>query len=187
MTRKRKIVLFCLLTPAILLAALVVLGIAGVVQKPHHEMGDRAVSILSNATRVETFRLDDSREKDEGEPKEGTSGDEIADYPLKSQGHTLGPAFAAKLSQALTNPRTFIGPNDVTCEINPGVAFRAWRGQECVEVIICFHCQQMLITTKDAKGLEVHSAYTEITWTRAKFLALAREAFPNDKEIQSLP
>ena len=153
-------------------------------KEPGREIGKQGVSILSNADRVETFRLDDGGYGDH--VKEGTSGDEIADYPIISQGRILGPAFAAELSRTVMDPRTFLGPSDTSCEINPGVAFRAWRGQECVEVIICFHCQQMLITTKNAQGREVHSAYTQMLSMRADFLALAYEAFPDDKEIQSL-
>ena len=83
-------------------------------------------------------------------------------------------------------PRSCLGPSDTSCEINPGVAFRAWRGQECVEVIICFHCQQMLMTTRNAQGQETRSGYTQMISMRAEFLGLAREAFPNDKEIQKL-
>jgi len=44
----------------------------------------------------------------------------------------------------------------------------------------------MLITTRNAQGRETHSAYTQMISMRAKFLALAREAFPDDKEIQKL-
>ena len=153
-------------------------------KEPGREIGRQGVAILSNAGRVETFRLDDNGYGDY--VKGGTSGDEIADYPIKSQGKMLGAVFAAKLSRTVMDPRTFLGPSDTSCEINPGVAFRAWRGQECVEVIICFHCQQMLITTKNAQGREVHSAYTQMVSMRADFLALAHEAFPDDKEIQSL-
>lgn len=166
------------------LAAIIVYGIVSFVQLPLRQIGSRGVTIFDGADRVETFRLDDGGYGDH--MKEGTSGDEIADYPITFQGRTLGPAFAADLSRAVQDPRTFMGPNDVSCEINPGIAFRVWRGRECVEVIICFHCQQMLVTTEDAKGRVLYSAYTEITFTRAKFLALAKEAFPMDKEIQSL-
>lgn len=184
MTRKRKLLLFCLLPLASFFAVMLLIGLVRFVQEPGREVGKQGVAILGNADRVETFRLDDGGYGDN--VKAGTSGDVIADYPIKRQGKTLGPIFAAKLSRTVMDPRTFLGPSDTSCEINPGVAFRAWRGQECVEVIICFHCQQMLITTRNAQGHEVHSAYTQMISTRAEFLALAREAFPDDKENQSL-
>ena len=185
-TRKRKAILFFLLPLAGVFLVLAIVGFVRFVREPRRELGDRTLSILNGATRVETFRLDDSRDGDQ--VKDGTTGQEIADYPLTSQGSTRGPEFAAKLSRAVRDPRTFIGPNDTTCLINPGVAFRAWRGHECVEVIVCYHCQQMIVTMKDAQGHVVHSVYTEFgdLWSRSQFLALAKEAFPGDKAVQSL-
>ncbi len=184
MTRRRKVILFGVLPFGGLLLALVVAGIVGFVREPQKKLGEKTVSILKGATRVETFRLIESPYGDPA--KAGTSGDEIADYPISSQGQIVGREFAADLSHAVLDPRTFAGMNDTTCDINPGVAFRAWRGRECVEVIVCYHCQQMLVTTKDAQGHMTHSAYTEFYLNRPAFLALAKEAFPSDKEIQSL-
>lgn len=184
MTRKRKVLLYCLLPLAGLFLALVTVGLVRFMHEPRRELGDRTISLLNGAARVETFRLNDSRDGDQ--VKDGTTGQEIADYPLSYQGHTLGPKFAAELSRAVQDPRTYLGPNDTTCLINPGVAFRAWRGRECVEVIVCYHCQQMLVTRKDAQGRVAHTVYTEFGSMRAEFLALAKEAFPDDKGIQSL-
>ena len=184
MTRKRKVVLFFLLPLVSVFFVLTIVSLVRFVREPRRELGDRTLSILNGATRVETFRLDDSRDGDQ--VKDGTTGQEIADYPLTFQGQTLGPPFAAKLSRAVRDPRTYVGPNDVTCLINPGVAFRAWRGRECVEVIICYHCQQMLVTRKDTQGRSVHTVYTEFGSMRAEVLALAKEAFPGDKAVQSL-
>ena len=166
------------------LLALVIAGLVGFVQGPQKKLGEKTVSILQGATRVETFRLIDGPYDDYA--KAGTSGNEITDYPIISQGQIVGRAFAANLAQAVLDPRTYASMNDVSCEINPGVAFRAWRGRECVEVILCYHCHQMLVTTKDAQGHMTHSAYTEFYLNKPAFLALAKEAFPGDKEIQSL-
>jgi len=184
MTCKCKLLLFCFLPIASVFAGLIAIGLVRFVQEPGREIGAAGTSILRSADRVETFRLDDGGYGDN--VKQGTSGDEIADYPITFQGRTLGPDFAAKLSRTVLDPRTFLGPSDTSCEINPGVAFRAWRGQECVEVIICFHCQQMLMTTRNVRGRETHSAYTQMVSMRSEFLALAKEAFPADKEVRSL-
>ena len=181
MTRKRKRLLGCLLPALVVFLLLVAFPLVSFVQAPRRELGDHTLSILRGADRVETFRLDDSHDGEDV-----PMGREISDYPLLFQGHTLGPPFAAGLSRVLGDPRTYLGPNDVSCLINPGVAFRAWRGPECVEVIVCFHCQQMIVTTKDARGRVTHSAYNEITWMRAEFIALAKESLPGDKEVQAL-
>ena len=74
----------------------------------------------------------------------------------------------------------------MTCLINPGVAYRIWSGKQCVEVIICFHCNQMIITAKNAKGEIVRRTYTEIVTMRSRLIALSKDAFPKDAEIQGL-
>jgi len=123
MTRKRKLLLFCFLPIAGVFAVLIGIGIFRFVREPSREIGAQGTSILENADRVETFRMVDSGYG--VNPKTGTSGDVIADYPVTLQGKTQGPAFAAKLSQTVLDPRTFLGPSDTSCEINLGVAFRA--------------------------------------------------------------
>ncbi len=184
MTRRRKIVLFGLLPLGSFLLALIIIGLVGFVQGPRNKLGEKTVSILQGATQVETFRLVDGPYDDYA--KAGTTSDEIIDYPVHSQGQVFGRKFAANLAHAVLDPRTYAAMNDNTCEINPDVAFRAWRGRECVEVILCYHCHQMLVTTKDAQGHMTHSAYTEFYLNKPAFLALAKEVFPGDKEIQSL-
>lgn len=180
MTRKRKLLFGCFLPTIAVFIVLALFSLVGFVQGPHRALGDRVIFILSGATRVETFRLNDTGEGD------WLGSKEIRQFPLVGQGKTQGKAFAARMSGLVLDPRTYLGPNDSTCLFNPGVAYRAWRGSECVEVIVCFHCGQMLITTKDAGGHPVHTTDTDFLWRRAGFLALARGAFPGDEETQSL-
>ena len=181
MTRKRKRLLGCLLPALVVFLLLVVLPLVSFVQRPRDTLGDHTLSILRGADRVETFRLSDM-----GEGDSLGSSKEIKQFPLVAQGKTQGKAFAARLTRLMQDPRTYVGPNDSTCFFNPGVAYRVWRGRECVEVIACFHCRQMLITTKDAAGRPVHTASTDFWQMRAEFIALAKDTFPGDKELQAL-
>ena len=180
MTRKRKRLLGCFLPASVVFVLLVVLPLISFVQGPRRELGDHTISILRGADRVETFRLDDTGEGD------WLGGKEIRQFPLVGPGKTQGKAFANHLSRLVLDPRTYVGPDDSTCLFNPGVAYRAWRGRECVEVIVCFHCGEMLITSKDAGGHPIRTTHTCFLGMRAEFVALAKESFPGDKEVRAL-
>lgn len=53
-------------------------------------------------------------------------------------------------------------------------------------VILCYHCNQMLVTTKNVAGKQTHTAYTEFNFVRPTLVKLAKEAFPKDAEIRGL-
>jgi hypothetical protein len=180
MTRRRKVILGCLLPSLTVFLVLVIVPLISLWQGPHRKLGDHTISILRGADHVETFRLDDTGEGD------WMGSKEIRQFPPTGRGRTQSRAFANRLSRLVLDPRTYAGPDDSTCLFNPGVAYRAWRGRECVEVIVCFHCTEMVITTKDEQGHPTHAAHTQFAFTRAAFVALAKETFPSDKEIQSL-
>ena len=180
MTRKRKVVLFFLLPLVSVFFVLTIVGLVRFVREPRRELGDRTLSILNGATRVETFRLDDTGEGN------WLGSKEIRQFPPGGRGKTQGKAFANRLSRLTLDPRAYVGPDDSTCLFNPGVAYRAWHGRECVEVIVCFHCTEMVITTKDERDRPTHTAHTQFAFMRAEFVALAKETFPSDKGIHSL-
>lgn len=50
--------------------------------------------------------------------------------------------------------------------------------------MICFHCDELAIIPDEAHPDKPHVG--EIDPSRAAFLKLAKEAFPDDKEIQAL-
>ena len=180
MRNKRGLRRLALLFFGIFVASIAAIGLVNFASAPRNALGDRTITILTGATKVETFRLDDTHDPSFEEPRE------IRLYPLVAKGQEQGEAFARSLSGVLLNGKTYLGPNDTSCLTNPSVAFRLWKGRECVEVILCFHCDQMLITTKDAGGRIIHKAYTEMNFSRPALLSLAQEAFPADREIQAL-
>lgn len=160
------------------LTALVVWTTILLAALPRRTLGSHTLSLLDGAQRVETFRLKSDPQDEERS--------QIRDFPLRYVGPTQGREFAARVAAVLHAARTFWGPNDVTCLPDPGVAFRLWRGRECVEVLLCFHCNQMLVATKDAQGKVVHTAYTEFGSMRGELVTPAKQAFPRDAEIQAL-
>jgi hypothetical protein len=131
--------------------------------------------ILSHATRVEVFRLDPS---DGRKPGEGR----IGGWLITSQGEDQGPEFASDLSEILADDKTYTN-NWAKC-YDPGIAFRSWRDNDCVDVIICFRC-----------GNLYYGRPTELAKENACFMSsprasdlvqLAKRAFPHDQKIQAL-
>lgn len=68
----------------------------------------------------------------------------------------------------------------------PGVGFRVWKGRAHTDLCVCFYCSGVEIITKDAKHKEVYHHQTVLGGSRAAFLALARQAFPQDAHLAAL-
>jgi hypothetical protein len=144
--------------------------------------GDEVLDFLKGATKVEAFRI-----KPEKTDKEGVKT--VGGYPITATGKEQGKDFAGKLRDVVMSKDTYEGRGAKCFE--PGVAFRAWTDKkESVEVIICFHCSNLALIAYDANGKavvkDVFGAFGGTpSWTA--LVKLAKEAFPDDKEIQALP
>jgi hypothetical protein len=144
-------------------------------------LGDDVVGFLKGATKVEAFRI-----KPEKADKEGVKT--VGGYPITATGKEQGKEFAGKLLDVLFADATYEG-RSARC-FEPGVAFRAWTDKkESVEVIICFKCSNLSVISHDANGKVKETrgggGFGETpSWTA--LVKLAKEAFPDDKEIQAL-
>ncbi len=68
----------------------------------------------------------------------------------------------------------------------PGVGYRVWRGDEAVEVVLCFSCDELLVLSPKGADGSVHRAAEDFDPARARLVALAKQEFPADQDIQSL-
>lgn len=138
----------------------------------------RTADILRGATKVEVFRVS-SGELDE-KPKPGDST--IGGYRVLSHGKNQGSDFAVKLANVLTDRKTYTN-NRAAC-FNPGVAFRVWKGDSAVDIIICFHCSNFYF------GPPTDHPHVTASFlgspNRRLLVQLAKEAFPDDKDIQKI-
>jgi len=136
-----------------------------------------ATSILRDADRVEVFRVS---------PKwaENPGPDAIGGYPITAVGKEQGPEFAARLGKVLRS--WGVGNSSKKCAFEPGVAFRVWRGDRAVEVLVCFKCDDLWPHVVGESGT-LDREWLEFDAVRADLLALAKEAFPDDPAIQALP
>jgi hypothetical protein len=144
-------------------------------------LGEPTVGFLKGTTKVEAFRI-----KLDKADKEGVKT--VGGYPITATGKEQGKDFAGKLRDVLFADATYEG-RSARC-FEPGVAFRARTDKkESVEVIICFHCSNLSVISYDANGKVVKKDAGggfggTPSWTA--LVKLAKEAFPDDKEIQAL-
>lgn len=140
-------------------------------------MSSRGVAILKGAARVEVFRVS---------PLESTahSGNEIGGYPITARGKEQGPGFAARLAAVLLNDG--VTQNEKKCGLEPGVAFRAWKNQNAVEILICFKCDVLWPHVVGEQTENPTHEWQDFDPVRADLVGLAKEAFLDDDEIQNL-
>lgn len=142
---------------------------------------DKTVAILSGATKVEVFRLDGTNyleSEKETKPNEKRMGGFLVTAQRKDQDKD----FAAKLTNILFDERTY-SKTFAKC-FWPGVAFRVWKDQTFIEVLICFKCDNFYCGPPQERTLENASFWGSPV--RSDLVGLAKKAFPDDKEIQAL-
>ncbi len=147
--------------------------------KVKEKLGERAVAVLTGATRVEVFRVTADRDKKPDEP--GVGG-----FAVTATAKEKDPAFAARLAAVLLDEKAYSNPRVLKC-FDPGVAYRVWKDKESVEVLVCFKCRNLRVITRDAEGKEVRRAtgsFEDAVF--APLAKLAKETFPDDKEIEEL-
>src|SRR5215207_3985473 len=93
-----------------------------------------ATSILRHGDRVEVFRVSPKRADQPGP-------DTIGGYPILAVGKEQGPEFAARLGKVLRS--WGVARSSKKCAVEPGVAFRVWRGDRALEVLVCFKCDDL--------------------------------------------
>jgi hypothetical protein len=138
-------------------------------------LGDKAVSILSAPTKVGVFRIDPRWEARK------LPGDHIHGYLVLSKGQDQDAGFGARLGAVLLREDTYNRPMSIKCH-DPGVVFRVWKGDDSVDVLICFACVNLLVTPTEKNGFGDFSASV---WP--ELVKLAKKAFPEDQEIQTIP
>jgi hypothetical protein len=139
-------------------------------------LGSRGASILRGATRVEILRVK-AIPYSEPAPRP---------YEIVRAGPTRDAKFAARLADVLLGDGVTVGAS--RCPFSPGVAFRAYQGEQAVEVVVCFHCEDLMagIVGTGKPGRWPYPRY-RFGPARAALVRLAKEAFPEDPKIRDLP
>jgi hypothetical protein len=159
-----------------LLAVALIVTLPGCGRRASHLDGSTR-AIIAGATKVEVFRIDGN------EQKAGTDGERrIGGFLVLTQEQDQGKEFAQRLAEVVLNEEAYT-EESAKCFL-PGVVFRAWKGPECVDVVICFKCDNFYCGSP--KPYVTENASFSGSPLRPQLVRLAKEAFPGDKEIQDL-
>src|SRR4051812_41937663 len=69
----------------------------------------------------------------------------IQRYPVRRVSASQGRAFARQLARLVLEERSYNQSVIKGCAFSPGVAFRVWARKRAVDVLLCFHCDQMAV------------------------------------------
>jgi hypothetical protein len=145
-------------------------------------LDDRTKAILAGATRVDVFRTDGMNGPLEKKPR--APGEmRIGGFLVTARGQDQGKEFAARLADILFARGTYSWGGSAAC-FWPGIAFRVWKDEEAVDVLICFKCENFYCGPPTEATME--NASFNGSRRRADLVRLAKEAFPDDTEIQEL-
>lgn len=143
----------------------------------------RAVQpVLTGATRVEVYRIDGG--STEAMPRAAGPGDAVVDgFVVLARGKDQGPVFAARLADVLLSGRTYTD-RFVKCYA-PGVAFRFYRGEERADAVVCFACGNLYLGPPSGGRVSENATFSGSP-AAGRLVRLAKEALPDDKDIQAL-
>jgi RNA polymerase sigma factor (sigma-70 family) len=147
--------------------------------------GDKTIAILQGATRLEAFRLqpDDyvkPGDKDDGKAKR------FGGYAIIGSADEQKEKVAARAAALLLDRDNFALDQAKGCKFQPGVGLRFWKGKEFADVILCYHCNELMISAPDTAAQGVKTPYADFDPGQAALVKLAKELFPKDEVIQDL-
>jgi hypothetical protein len=151
-------------------------------------LSPNTIAILTDAEELEAYRIDfrkiDLQKKDD-------PGVKICRFPVKGKRTTQGSEFAARLGTSLlqnssVHETTWDEVHANVKHFDPSVAFRFKRGGRTVDVALDFVRNNLDIQPnrlENAIGIELADFTSK---ARPTLLALTKEAFPDDAEIQAI-
>ena len=107
-------------------------------------------------------------------------------FVVTGKGREQGKAFAGRLAAVLLDEKTYYFEGAKGCEFVAGVAFRVHGKGEPVDVVLCFSCNELVVYVADPETKETARKREDFDDARPALVKLAKEAFPDDRVIQSL-
>lgn len=144
-------------------------------------LGERAVKLLEEPGQVTLYRVDgENNARFDVRNVEGFRV--LAEKPLDA---TRIPEIRALLLDDKAYDFTQWG-NDKWCGFVPGIAVVFERDKAAVVALVCFKCGDIVFTARDEQGERFFSTYADFGPSRARWLKLAREWFPDDEALKAL-
>lgn len=154
----------------ILLLSLFLPMITGCQETASKFLGRTGVVVLRQPTKIEAWRIQGGR----GAPQTA--------LPAKE----LDIAVAQQLAAILLDSGTYDFESAKACTFDPAVGFRIWHDKRSIEIILCFHCNQLKLVSPDPLSTKYPSRIEEFDNARPAIVSLVKQVFTGDTEIQAL-
>jgi hypothetical protein len=145
-------------------------------------LSDSVLAILTGGEQVQVYRASDS-----GGLRPDPATAIGSDFVRGAGGAALGPAELEALRSVLYDEKSYRFAQDVSrCRFVPQVSFQARAGIDTVDALVSFSCNEVLFLLGKPGGRWVPKGRFDVKPARAKLLALVRQLFPQDREVQQL-
>jgi hypothetical protein len=138
--------------------------------------GADGLQAVLHPEQVEAYRVAPLHKLPKGDPPETIGGAGMLSGPV-----TVDENSARELADILRNPGTFDWDSAKGCKFDPGVVIRFISKTTTIDVVFCFHCEELQIWRDDTRvGGEDFDAASH------RLAAIMKRIFPEDPEIQNL-
>lgn len=135
--------------------------------------GSDGMKFVRKPTRVEAYRVTADFTK-------GEIHDDVTDYALVGKPVSVDVTHIVDIQDGLTS-RSSYDANPKACTFQPGVRVDFYRGDEVLQVLFCFRCDE-LASYRNGRPV----GHADFDPARAKLLRGIKSLFPDDPAIQSL-
>jgi hypothetical protein len=159
--------------------------------KAERRFGRMAVGILEAGDRVEVFAVGPAPVGPRGYADDNTGYHlppgtplTIQRYPVRRVAPSQGRRFAKQLARLVMDERSYDQRNVIKgCAFSPGVAFRVWARKQALDVLLCFHCDQIAVALV---GENEERYAGDLDPSRAAFVRMVKSVLGDDPEIAKL-
>jgi len=130
--------------------------------------GEKALAIIGNSDRVESFRVNSTQ--DESSPKA------IAGFPIIRQGTDLSGEQLTQIQSLIFDEKSYRFGVEKMCKFRPEMALRFVKNGESVDVLFSFVCDLWLFAYKGQEKIEDSDPI------RKELVGFAHALFPSDKK-----
>jgi hypothetical protein len=147
---------------------------------------EAVAAVLMKADRVEPFRIEPSLAMEQG----------LDSQQILYKAKPLGRSASVRMATLLLDPKSYSSPGRSykLCAFQPRLAFRYWKGQRFLDVLICFECDQLMVVERDPSvpfssvgGLDARFRVGgDFYPVREELKLLMTEAFPGDPNLKGI-
>lgn len=127
------------------------------------------IRILQEANGVRAFRVEPFRDPTR-------RGKEFGGHPVLKESSQTNATFAKTVAAALLAEEKYSPGGTTKCSFLPAVGFLIGKDTNSVQVLVCFQCSEVLITSER----EQNHHFLRFDTSREQLVQVAKQAFPGD-------